>query len=81
MMRPSMAEEGETPYIPETLEDCANLIETLHHDILFGFDTAGADLISSHHFIQALSFLQLAQSEVKLAQLFQTRAIADRGRT
>jgi len=80
-MRPSMAEEGETPYIPETLEDCANLIEVLYHDILFGFDTAGADPFSSHHFIQALSFLQLAQSEVKLAQLFQTRAIADRGRT
>lgn len=56
------------------LEEISEMVGDLRHDLLFSFDEAGMEAVAEQHFLAAISFLEQAQIQVKLAHIHQMRA-------
>jgi len=61
------------------LEQAAFAIEALRGELLFDEElTAGLCMVSEHYVVSALSFLQLAVSDLRKADLWQHQALSER---
>lgn len=64
-------------YTPETLRNLAQRVEDLRMELLFSVEDAGSDPFSEQEYLASLAYLELAYRRLKVAAMYQSRALAE----
>lgn len=69
--------ESDTQLDCRHLENIAKAIQDLREDLLFEYESAGMAPMAESQFMKALSFLELAEQEIRLANYHQIRELGE----